>query len=371
MHSTGNYFCQVTYPNKKQRQLLRNWFGCARFVYNKTIHYLKQPNTTASWMKIKKQILDDLSEWSKETPFQIKSIAIKDACKAVQNAKKKFAKTGKVQEVKFKSRKKRDECIYIPKSAVKQDSFYKRKMGKLLLREVVGKAYFDCRVVFQQGRFFLVKPEGKPVMKPENQRSDIVALDPGVRSFQTFYTKHSCGKVGCGDFGRIVRLCHHLDQLTSRISKAKSRRKKRMKKAADRMRWKIKDLISEIHHKTANFLCKHFEIIIIPPFETSQMVLRSKRKIRSKTVRAMLNWSHFKFKNTLKSKAELLSSIVIEQNEAYTSKTCSSCGYVKENIGGHKFFNCSSCKKRIDRDFNGARGIFLRALGDNLWLHSL
>ncbi|WP_372371616.1 helix-turn-helix domain-containing protein [Candidatus Uabimicrobium sp. HlEnr_7] len=59
------------YPNKKQRQLLRNWFGCARFVYNKTIHYLKQPNTTASWMKIKKQILDDLPEWSKETPFQI------------------------------------------------------------------------------------------------------------------------------------------------------------------------------------------------------------------------------------------------------------------------------------------------------------
>jgi putative transposase len=101
------------------------------------------------------------------------------------------------------------------------------------------------------------------------------------------------------------------------------------------------------------------------------MISRSKRKIRSKTARAMLNWSHYKFRNILKNKGERMSCVVMEQNEAYTSKTCSSCGYVKENLGGQKYFNCPSCKKRMDRDFNGARGIFLRALEDNPWLHSV
>lgn len=320
-------------------------------------------------MKIKQEILDSLPEWAKETPFQIKSIAIKDACQAVQNAKKKYLQTGKVQEVKFKSRKNRNECIYIPKSAVKKDSFYKRKMKQINFREEIGKAHFDCRVVYQQGRFFLSKPEGKPVKRPENQRNDVVALDPGIRTFQTFYSKSNCGKIGEFDFGRIARLCHHLDDLISRMSKANSRPKKRMKKAADRMRWKIKDLISEIHHKSANFLCTYFETIVIPPFETSQMVIRLQRKLRSKTVRAMLNWSHYQFRKLLKYKAERMSCAVIEQNEAYTSKTCNCCGYVDEKLGGRKFFRCRSCKAHMDRDFNGARGIFLRALGDSPWLH--
>jgi len=51
---------------------------------------------------------------------------------------------------------------------------------------------------------------------------------------------------------------------------------------------------------------------------------------------------------------------VIEVSEAYTSKTCSYCGKMHK-IGSKKRMKCS-CGADIDRDLNGARGIFLRAL---------
>ena len=55
--------------------------------------------------------------------------------------------------------------------------------------------------------------------------------------------------------------------------------------AASRIRNKIRDLIGELHHKAARWLVDHFHIILLPAFETSDMALRSTRKIRSKAAR--------------------------------------------------------------------------------------
>ena len=50
-------------------------------------------------------------------------------------------------------------------------------------------------------------------------------------------------------------------------------------------------------------------------------------------------------------------------NEAYTSKTCSWNGEIVAKLGGQRWIQ-SSDGFRVERDINGARGIFLRALGD-------
>jgi putative transposase len=98
-------------------------------------------------------------------------------------------------------------------------------------------------------------------------------------------------------------LCYRLDDLISRTSKATGKAKREMKKAQGRLRKKIKNLIKEIHFKTARFLMDSFDVILLPTFETSQMVGKSKRKLTNKTVRAMLTWSHYQFKVRLKNKA--------------------------------------------------------------------
>lgn len=333
--------------------------GTARHTFNKAVEHLKQKGTKANWYEIKTPIIHMLPDWAKKVPYQIKSLAIKEACIAVKNAKKKFKQTGQFQEVKFRSKKKRQDSIFIPKSAMRESSFYCTYLGNQIHpSEAIPEVKYDCHATYDCGKFFLCVPVDITIQKPDNQRLGIVALDPGVRTFQTFYSPMLAGKLGETDFSRIYRLCYEMDDLISRMSKAKCKAKRRMHKALDRIRAKVKNLIREFHHKTAHFLCRFFDVIIIPPFETSQMVT----KLHSKTARAMLTWAHYRFKKFLKHKANEMQSVVIENNEAYTSKTCSNCGKI-HNIGSKKIMKCS-CGVELDRDVNGARGIFLRALVD-------
>ncbi|MBV9386231.1 MAG: Uma2 family endonuclease [Chroococcidiopsidaceae cyanobacterium CP_BM_ER_R8_30] len=50
--------------------------------------------------------------------------------------------------------------------------------------------------------------------------------------------------------------------------------------------------------------------------------------------------------------------------EEYTSKTCTKCGHVHQELGGAKKFSCPKCGYKLPRDWNGAFGIFLKALQD-------
>ena len=61
---------------------------------------------------------------------------------------------------------------------------------------------------------------------------------------------------------------------------------------------------------------------------------------------------------------------MLDVNEAYTSKTRSWDGSIKSNLGGAIVIRDES-GFGMDRDVNGARGVFLRALGDSPFLRGL
>lgn len=183
----------------------------------------------------------------------------------------------------------------------------------------------------------------------------------------TFYSETSCGWLGYDDFGRIQRLCHHLDDLISRTSKATGKHKQKMRKAQARMRKKISNLVKEAHFQVAHFLVKNFDVILLPTFHSKSMSCKGKRKIGRKSVRAMLTWSHFKFKQRLKNKALEYAKTVIDVCEAYTSKTVSWTGEIK-NVGGSRVIESDGIT--LDRDLNGARNIFIRSLVDSPTLMS-
>lgn len=348
------------YPDFEQRRILRHWFGVSRYVYNKTIEYLKEPGTKANWMEIKLWLLKDLPEWCDGVPFQVKAIAVRDACQAVKNAKARWKRERKYSEVKFRSRKSPSQTIFIPKSAMNQTRGpYHTMLGEMSFSEVVPPPQGDCRLTYRSGRWFVTVPVETATKTAESQ-GRVVSIDPGVRTFATFYSPDCCGKIGTGDFSRIQRLCFHLDDLISRTRTEKDRnRRNRMKKAQARMRWKIRDLIAELHRKAALFFVRNFDVILIPKFETSQMSRRGYRKIRAKSVRSMLTFAHYRFQEFLKFKAWEYDKVVVHVNEAYTSKTCSWNGKIKK-IGGARFIRDDGVV--VDRDYNGARGIFLRGL---------
>ena len=265
-----------------------------------------------------------------------------------------------------RKRKSSKTSVYIPKSAVKSAGIYHTILGKLRYAEKLPDKFGDCRLVCAYGQYYLCVPLEVTTIQADNQ-GRMVALDPGVRTFLTFFSENSVGKIGEGDFSRIQRLCHHLDDLISRFSKAQSAQKRRMRKAASRLRLQIKNLIDELHHKAARFLVDNFDVILLPTFDTSQMTLKSRRKIRSKTVRNMLSFAHYRFKMFLKHKAFETGKLVLDVCEAYTSKTVSWTGEILK-IGGSKQIRSRIDGQVMDRDINGARGIFLRALADTPWM---
>jgi putative transposase len=195
-----------------------------------------------------------------------------------------------------------------------------------------------------------------------------VALDPEVRTFQTcFDGRGRVFKWGHGDMGRIVRLRHHLDKLISRLSQpaVPHRRRWRMRRAARRMRLRIRRLVDDLHRRLAKWLCESYTRVLLPEFRSSQMVLRESRQIRRSTVRSMLTWGHYRFRQHLLHKArEFPWCQVVICDEAYTTKTCGKCGERNERVGGSKVFRCPrpECRFRIDRDVNGARNIGIRYL---------
>jgi putative transposase len=305
-------------------------------------------------MEIKKYATQLLPDWTKDCPFQIKGIAIKEATSAFFKAK------GKPQ---FRSRKTPHQSCFIPKTAIKTQGVYPKISGKgLKINESLPESFMDSRLLWKAGKYYLAVPSKTPRVPNGDNQARVVAIDPGVRNFVTFYSDDACGFIGSGDFSRIQRLAHHLDNLISRMSHASKQRQRKRRIAAARMREKIENLIHELHHKTALFLVKNFELILLPTFETQAMTSKAGRKIKSKTVRSMLSFAHYRFKQFIKHKAFEYGKRVVDVNEAYTSKTHPETGEVR-NIGSAKLIKLLS-GKWVNRDLVGARNILLRALVD-------
>ncbi|WP_202985571.1 hypothetical protein [Thiospirillum jenense] len=122
----------------------------SRYVFNWTIDFIRScQNWTPNWMEIKKYATQLLPHWTKECPFQIKAIAIKDATAAFFKAK------GKPQ---FRSRKSPQQSCFIPKTAIKMSGIYPKISGKglslsiqmtlvVLLDQVIFRVFSGWRII--------------------------------------------------------------------------------------------------------------------------------------------------------------------------------------------------------------------------------
>ena len=239
------------------------------------------------------------------------------------------------------------------------------------MAEAVPAGQLECRLVKERGLYWLVVPHPAQCDIETPSGAGVVALDPGVRTFLTYFSETECGKIGHRAFGRIQRICHWLDDLISRTdTEPNHKRRRRMRRAQARLRQRIINLVDELHWQTARWLTNNYQAVLLPTFETQDMSRRVGRRIRSKTARMMLSFRHYEFKQRLRWKAWQRGALVIDVNEAYTSKTRSWDGSIKSNLGGAIVIRDES-GFGMDRDVNGARGIFLRALGDSPFLREL
>ena len=365
------------YPDAAQRAELRRWFGAARYAYNQTVELLTgEDGPPAVKTKVRDLVLPMLPSWYRSAPREVLVGAIFDACRAVSAAKKHNAQLARDKSngyrqdedfarVCFRSRKNPRQTFTVQANCVSSDGIYRTKLGDMLMAEALPVPINRniCRLSLRCGQYHLAVPYDEKLLPQRENQARMVALDPGVRSFLAWYCAGSVGKIAEGAYFRVQRLCERLDDLLSRAQKSPARRRRNMRRAAGRMRVRIENLINELHRQAARFLVDSFDVILLPTFETSEMVERGRRRIRSKTVRNLLSLAHYRFKLFLKHKASETGVVVLDVSEAFTTKTVSWTGELLENVGGASVI-AGGDGERMDRDYNGARGIYLRALGD-------
>lgn len=350
------------YPSAELNRKWRQWSAACRYVYNAAVAYQKK-NGRTSKLKLRNLIMQsDLPQWVKDAPCHIRQNAIFDAHLAYKASK----------DCKFRSCRAPSQTIKFNDCNYSSGTWYPSLTKGLTFtasEPVPPQCSTSTQLVKCKDKWFAIFPE--PVRVSANYSKKVIALDPGVRTFLTGFDGEKYCEFGRSDMGRITRLCQHLDGLMSRLAKQTNRRQRqKMGKAAARMRSKIQNLINEAHKQVACYLTQNYGTIFLPTFETSQMVQKGKRKIRSKTARAMLTWAHYRFKLFLKQKAHLNGCTVVDVTEEYTSKTCTSCGHIHRKLGGAKTFKCPSCGHILPRDMNGALGIMLKALSDTTYVIS-
>ena len=364
--------------------MLRFWAAGKRAAYNETLKFLQRhAGKSPHWKKLKAKIVRQLPSCYKSVPYQIKGDAVREAWQAVKNAKMKAKQTGERQNLRFQSRRMPTQSLFIPSAAIHPNGIYPRILGDLQYTEEMPAKFYekrekgtskpideiqDSRLLCEDGKWYLCVTYKETKEKPPTGAMRVVALDPGVRDFLTYFSETGFGWLGTQAINRIHRLCSHLDGLLSRIATCAIRRKKRtMRRAANKIRKRIRCLVKELHCKTVHFLVSNFDVILLPSFNTSQMVLRNRRRLRKTSVRQMLTLSHYTFKHRLLEKAKQLGKHVIIVNEAYTSKTVSWTGEEKKKLGGCKIITAADGAS-MHRDLNGARGILVRFL---TWIHAL
>jgi putative transposase len=336
-------------------------------MYNQTISMMKlsfeQTGETVKYITFRKSWYDQLcteNEWVKDIPSNIMYEAMRKASHDyIMCLKKRKAK--QVSKLPC-CRKGLKQTFSLLKNCINKDGIYTRRLGKMEFSEELPKEKHDCRVMFKYGRWYLLVPvsiQQHAEQSGENQ-ARVAAIDPGVRTFATVFSHNGIAQVGEGSFRRIVRLAHSLDKLLSEITKAKARKKKRLKRAANSLRRKIRDLVEDMHYQTLGWIFRNFDTLILPECNFTSAVSRIRRRIRKKSVRSLLTWAFGLFRKRAVSVAGRIGGRVFVVDEAYTSKTANWTGEIVHNLGGAR--SISSGGLRFDRDVNGALGIYLKAL---------
>ncbi|KAK9328595.1 hypothetical protein V1520DRAFT_345595 [Lipomyces starkeyi] len=136
----------------------------------------------------------------------------------------------------------------------------------------------------------------------------------------------------------------HKDELHSSYSAKDINRATwwRLKRAAARQRCRIQNLV--VDFALPDCQVTSFNLIILSTFPVQQKVTRrgGRRRMRSKTARAMATWTYYKFQQRLVNKArEYKPCNVVLVSEAYT--TTGRCGSLND-VGSSKEYACKKCQ---------------------------
>ena len=356
------------YPTKKQETILEDTLELCRELYN---HLLDQREL--SWEREQKglSLYDQINTFpllKHKVPHlcNIHSQVLQNVAVRVDLAFQAFFRRVKLGErpgyPRFHGEDRYNSFSY-PQSGFKVNcnSVSLSKIGEVcavIHRPTEGKIKTCTIKKIPTGKWFVsFSCEVEQSLLPKCSAS--IGIDAGLLSFITL---SSGEKVDNPRFFKTEEKA--LARVQRRLAKQEkgSRERRRRRKAVALRHERIKNKRKDFTHKLSHGLVHAYGVIAIEDLNINNMQ-RDNFTCLNKSI-ADAAWRSFF--DMLCYKAECAGRTVLKVNPAYTSQTCSRCGYRQKLKLSNRHFKCPCCELSLDRDVNAALNILslgLQTLG--------
>ena len=229
--------------------------------------------------------------------------------------------------------------IYLP---IKSNNYFE---------SVAGKIKNFCQIIIKDKiEIALMKDVSKRNYIP---KTDKIALDLGLSNL---FATNKGDLLGRRFIDKLTKYDKKILKLQKNIQKSKIKlsKSKRYKRLVHKLREYLKNEINRIINK------------IIKLYSPKEIVIErlnfQSPKLSKRLNRILQNFGKGLIRDKLNQLKEEYGIKITEVNPAYTSQTCSNCGYVsKTNRKSQSVFICEFCNKKQNADVNAAKNILLRS----------
>jgi len=359
-------------PKGMQIQLLMQFCGCARYVYNRTLSLEKSLYKKDSKHSFKyTAAANRLPGWKKKNPFlkkchsQVLQQSLKDLELAYINFFEKrsnfpkYKKKFQHDSIRFPQGVELDEVkqqIRLPKIGW---------MGYRKSRDIIGT--IKNVTVSRRGEKWDVSIQTEYEVVSSAPNPSEIGIDMGVKRFATLSN---------GGFVEPLNAFKQEQEKLAKLQRKLARQKKgsrnsrKTKRKIARLHRYIADSRRDFLHKTSTKIAKNHSIVYVEDLKVSNMSASASGtkespgknvKQKSGLNRSILDQGWYGFFQMLSYKLEQRGGKLIKVDPKNTSRTCPRCGLVSaENRKSQATFACIGCGYRSNADEVGAINV-LRA----------
>jgi putative transposase len=369
-------------PTPRQRRALASHCGAARVAYNWGLALVKarldqrqaDPSVPLPWTLLDlrrewNRAKDQAAPWWGENSKEAYSSGLDGLARALKNwsdSRRGCRKGRSVGFPRFKKKgRSRDSCrfttgaikvlpdrkhVQLPRIGILKTHESTRKLARRLEQ---GTARILAATISRQADRWYVSftVEVERAVAPGNGKSSVVGVDVGVRHLAVLST----GAPPIPNPRALEGSLRTLRRVGREFARRKpgSRRRYHTRCRLARIHGRAANLRLDAMHKLTTSLATEHGIVVVEQLNMAGM-LRNRR-----LARALADAGLAELRRQLGYKTTWYGSRLVVADWFYpSSKTCSTCGWVKAKLTlAERTFTCDACGLQIDRDLNAARNL--------------
>ncbi len=243
--------------------------------------------------------------------------------------------------------------IYIP---VKETDYYNQKQGKDTNIFQITKTDSETIQIKRVKEITPKQTKGENILTLDFGLTCLFATDKGDLLGRQFFTK-------------IKEYTDKIDKLQRNLQRQEI--KPNQSKKYINLNQKLRDYVKNEIRRIINKLIERYQPAVIVVENLKNFVKEIINQYPKTVKRVLIRIGRKEIKNKLKEISEEYGIDIVEINPAYTSQTCSQCGYIdKENRKTQSEFECRLCGTKLNADVNASKNLLIR-YQEGMHLHSI